>query len=1251
MARIDPKPSDIKALFALSGNQCAFPGCQNLLISNKGHLVGQLAHIEAANKNGPRFNKNQSEDERRSFSNLILLCYEHHTEIDEFKDEYPVPRLKQIKKEHEDQFRQDPYEVTESALNKAIQSIHSELERITVLSQDINQVVHNTQDTVNEIYNRLLGRSSAEEDKLYFDQQLATIKEVKKQGKYKTAVELLLLYREKNWEKIDPEKKYKVLANLGITYLDLQQKGKAAEHFQAIMHTGYETADSLSFLAMGYALDDKHAEFDASFEQAVRLGSDNVNLWVAYVERHKKDKAINQIMSEVPEQIRDSVPMLFTIGTRLIEEGQKAEGISFLKKTLEKQEDDPEKISDTKAVIATYLLKDLADPFKFVHKLYSEEELNELAEAKQLFTEAWEVVGETELAKYKWYVILNRGVINKITGKLESALTDMQKAYDVSREYVAFKNLLFLNIQLNRFSTAEELLTITEFAKPLNEEERFEVQTFKARLVFLQGQTEEGIRLMSSLLDETNDPRFIEIATHIVAMSLEHRRPDLGIAICEDLMAKFPDLYSGYLFYGYIWKAKNDNQKAIEYFDRAAALLPSAASYNDINVLASGYIDLNQYEKAIPLFERVVDKNILNDFSRGLIHAYFGLGDLQAAFALADHLFKRWPDSVYLAEIISTIYEETKQYDKAIEILEKFLPSGDDKVNDVLSYRCARLYAFKRDWENTRRWASQVKHPENFYLREVFRLAWLFLESGSPDKSLEIAFDARTKFFNDGDAHYNYFSIITAVDRKSPSVSPEAVRPESAVYVRLETGEEKTFLVTEKEINGENVLPPNDPFALQLLGKKIDESISTDNGFSFTNSITVIGIKDIYTHAFHETLKLLETRFAGQHPIGIFHHANPGAPDDPMADVIKSLTLNNRASQKELFALYNQRKATIGMLAWANHRSQVMQLFALMSSPEVSILSFTRNEYPAADHALSTGAPVILDLTSLITLFFVYRKQNLLSLLDNTFIVSRSTVDELHACHEELGRSAEDGLFTMGYEDGKLVGHMTPKETIREHQALLKAIIDWCEQHAQIAVSKKQVEFKREERKKYAGKLGECYFDTLLLAEEHGAAVISDDDNFKNFLRAGKTLEPFSTYSLGHWLLGKGKLNMEAFDQLRTSLIQANYIFIPVAADILWQCFDAGAFQIRRPFTTAVKGLIIMLSLACAQQLTEFLKKLYLSNILSTTREQVLLYVFKEVSARHDFATIKKQLIDTINEEFNLLPLSGKDILELLSAY
>lgn len=68
------KPTTIRRLDKLSGNQCAEPSCQKNLIAEDGQsIISKICHIEAASKNGPRWNSTMTDDERRDFSNLILL--------------------------------------------------------------------------------------------------------------------------------------------------------------------------------------------------------------------------------------------------------------------------------------------------------------------------------------------------------------------------------------------------------------------------------------------------------------------------------------------------------------------------------------------------------------------------------------------------------------------------------------------------------------------------------------------------------------------------------------------------------------------------------------------------------------------------------------------------------------------------------------------------------------------------------------------------------------------------------------------------------------------------------------------------------------------------------------------------------------------------------------------------------------------------------------------------------------------------
>lgn len=96
-----PSLQTTKRLFALSQNRCASPGCPNSIVEDSGTITGITCHIKARSKLGPRYDKKQTEKERYSFSNLILLCAQHSKLIDSEPDRYPVPLLREWKNRHE----------------------------------------------------------------------------------------------------------------------------------------------------------------------------------------------------------------------------------------------------------------------------------------------------------------------------------------------------------------------------------------------------------------------------------------------------------------------------------------------------------------------------------------------------------------------------------------------------------------------------------------------------------------------------------------------------------------------------------------------------------------------------------------------------------------------------------------------------------------------------------------------------------------------------------------------------------------------------------------------------------------------------------------------------------------------------------------------------------------------------------------------------------------------------------------------
>lgn len=100
-----PTSSTQRHVLAASGNQCAFPGCSRLIFDlEHSTLIGTISHIRARCENGPRFDSQQSEDENRSFDNLMAMCAEHSKIIDgtNWKN-FSVELLTGWKRDHEDE--------------------------------------------------------------------------------------------------------------------------------------------------------------------------------------------------------------------------------------------------------------------------------------------------------------------------------------------------------------------------------------------------------------------------------------------------------------------------------------------------------------------------------------------------------------------------------------------------------------------------------------------------------------------------------------------------------------------------------------------------------------------------------------------------------------------------------------------------------------------------------------------------------------------------------------------------------------------------------------------------------------------------------------------------------------------------------------------------------------------------------------------------------------------------------------------
>lgn len=160
--RLSPTQNVIKKLFAYSGNQCAMPDCTEVIVDKSGAMLGKVAHIHAAEPGGARYNEDMTDEERRAFENLFIVCGKHHDIIDYKKDEndYPAPLLQKYKKQHEGRFQKaerqllkqfvDTTQITQPIYPKNLNAL-AEATKDPNLDEDDLRGVHDFIDKLKEL--------------------------------------------------------------------------------------------------------------------------------------------------------------------------------------------------------------------------------------------------------------------------------------------------------------------------------------------------------------------------------------------------------------------------------------------------------------------------------------------------------------------------------------------------------------------------------------------------------------------------------------------------------------------------------------------------------------------------------------------------------------------------------------------------------------------------------------------------------------------------------------------------------------------------------------------------------------------------------------------------------------------------------------------------------------------------------------------------------------------------------------------
>lgn len=1254
MSRLPPKSHVIRRLFALSGNVCAFPGCKHKLVNEKGKFIAQVCHIEAAEEGGERYNNDQTDEQRRAFDNLMLMCYEHHIETNDVLLYTPII-LKKIKLEHERKYV-DQYSLPEEisndvilSINIQLQAIHDVLSENTNLTKEGNDIGKENRQAIEQLKNMVeqLGKGQVanfDESSLH-SEQLEFIRTLHRSGKTETALDVGVNFKDGRWDSLSDELKFKLIVNIASMLFDLGRQEEAARYLLELENINYEKGETQAYVALAYSILKDREKFENAFQKAIAINNRSINLWIAFIHIQDEGEQPSAVKLKIPIEMLENSQVLFALGNFYLEHNLIEEGLDLLDASIKKIDSGDITNWHVQSVYASKILISVITIEKVVFKKFTGEDIRRIQHAIDILTNSWNEVRDTELAKSCWHMLMNRGTAYKAIDENTKAENDLTEALRLSDKFEPLKNLILLYIETNRINRALELLS-EKSSNNFCDEEGFEFIALKARVFTLQGDARKAADMLIEQIEHhTGEPR-LRILDLITIIYFESQAYENAIPFAKQLIDEFPGWSNGYLAYAICLARGNDSKLALEQLDKALTRVDKS-SHKKLTLfqIGSEYQSHNAYEEAAKVFLSIVDLNAYDTTFKNLIICQYNSGDLEECIKFCLIAKSLNSEDSTIIEILFRSYKELGRYEDAEQILNEQLSSSNTELSD--HFRLLGILLFKKlgEKEKVLNLASNIVEVKNLTLSQRMGIARILLDSDRVEYGLEVAYNARADYYEQGDSHASFIQAIAIRRSKLEDNSdPEKVEVDTAFVLEDIGGVSNTFFLTDdRRLSGAGVIRSTDSLSSKVLGKSIGETIEMGNSVGVGNKLTIRAILDKYSYAFKDSQYLLETRYADESGFIFFKSDNSTS----IQEFIRSQSIKANAQREELFRLYSNDMATVGMLAEYLGKTQVDIWMEFITSSTSSILCYKQNESNEFNSVISDKKPIVVDCISLLTIFLLFKKPKLLINTKSELIVANSTLEEMIAYKENLYQIGAG--FSIGVENGILKKFERTQKSIDKQIEDIDSIIAWCRNNC-VVTTPKRVRKAIVETEDLADMIGTSSFDSLLLASQKDGVLLSDDEKLKSAGLGIYNLHAFSSYHLAIFNTQSEFISSSEFKDLYRILIRANYRYIPITAIDLWSFFDENSYKIEGSFINAVQGLRIMGIDHIASIIVVFAKSIYLNLSTPSLRVLVLSFVLNTIKKHRDYTRIVSMMSISSVHQFRLIPQYRKELMQLANS-
>jgi len=1255
--RLSPTKDSLNRLFAVSGNVCAFPGCDHPVFDEDFELVAQVCHIESAMPGGERFNKKSNNEARRKQENLMVMCLRHHVKTNNVLA-YPTKKLREMKRDHEAQFLEKSKQIPIPPM--AIDKAYDEIKRI---SEEILITVKGTDSKVdyliaqNERLAAYVTTNIPVADNSPFKSEIDTIVSLRDNFNQQNAIDLFEKFREKNWDKLSPNEKFRTLANLGICYMETNRDKAAADLFIDALTYEPELLKAQSLASLGYTMKGDIINSELMIEKTLRADPQNVDAYQAMIHMLSiKGLSFEEIVPRIPESIRQQQEIAYALAFVARERGLLNDALTWLQIALENAQGQK---ADLTAGIANILLETINGESFVLNGTIDQPSKNKANLVIQYYDEAWNAISASSLRPSRSWWLVNRAVAKKFLGDRKAAYEDILEAWELNGDFWTSRHLAVAALEYGQKVKMWEALDKMGVTA-VNEDEKRQTLLFIAEIDVAEGRREKGIAALEALLEDGLEEKATDyVRNKLVELYSTGGKIETAEALIDQLVKDRPEEVRTYLtqaqFLIFIGR-KDEAKKSME---KARTLVNAATPAPEIHELAELFQSFNEAKQVAELIEMIADVKVYSRITRQLLMAYYEAGENSKLIKACEDLLAAYGPIDMVTELLSWAYEGLDDFENAIAVLTDYLAKYPD--DQLIQSRLAFIYYRQRDREKLKALLSTVDHIDQTLPLEVqFKLARMFDYIQDHERFVKFAYEVRRNFYEEARAHDAFLSLsVETRQEESETKAPVTVTLNSAVSVSVnETN--ITYIIEDKEplFASRGELSPDSPIGSALLGKSVGDVFTADRDGQ-SQEFKVLHVAEKFSYAFSESIQLLTTKFAAEAKTKKINLVQKADGQLDLEAFFAPLKREQNADQY-IESVYKEQKMPIGVASSFKKISPIRSWAHYMASPDLGI--FTTGPYPElviAEKLIKAGKSLVLDILAITTLSSLNALDDI-SLLTNEKIVTRSTLEELNDLIREQESSSHTGTFTVGIIDGQYVKQVLSPETVQAQIEHLQQLADWVKANCTVVPTTAALKLNALEKQDLDGKLGKSFIDSILTAREMGCILYAEEMPLRGYAYVNYQVNGCATFIILRVLKELKLIDAARYHEKTLHLVSMNYKFIPADADILYLAAIKSKFELAFPLNVALEGLIapMMLSGYETFEAVKFFYKLYAEKvtvILSADNgdyiETLVNATLDVLSRKFPSQNLEEDLMRKIDRLFMYIPIHQQNLRALTRKY